>query len=125
MHILRLDILVTAETLQEDITEAHKSSQTCKENETSVIKETARNTSNLQTNKTFSCEKCDKSFYVEEKLEKHAVTHLSTKCEVCDKQFSRLSHLQKHRLIHTNERPYSCRKCDKSFNDKSSLKQHE
>lgn len=36
-------------------------------------------------------------------------------CDRCGKRFSKREHLYRHLRSHTNERPYSCRYCHKSY----------
>ena len=46
-------------------------------------------------------------------------------CSFCGKTSGTLKDLQKHMLTHTNERPYPCRHCPKSFKDPSNRVKHE
>jgi len=46
-------------------------------------------------------------------------------CSFCGKTSGTLKDLQKHMLTHTNERPYPCRHCPKTFKDPSNRVKHE
>ena len=40
------------------------------------------------------------------------------RCSVCDKVFKRSEHCARHELSHTNERPFSCQFCRRSYSRK-------
>lgn len=43
---------------------------------------------------------------------------------MCGKAFGKTSDLMRHYRIHSGERPFSCNRCGRDFNLKSSLKLH-
>lgn len=45
-------------------------------------------------------------------------------CETCGKEFTRLYDFKRHQLSHTDEKPYHCPQCGKSFKERSSLNKH-
>ena len=45
-------------------------------------------------------------------------------CFLCGRISSNAGNLQKHLRIHTGERPYSCKLCHRTFNDRSSITRH-
>lgn len=47
------------------------------------------------------------------------------KCDACSKYFSSKHCLREHGFTHTNERPYSCRFCQKPFKHASQLSLHK
>ena len=46
-------------------------------------------------------------------------------CSKCEKKFSLQHNLKTYERIHTDERPFSCSKCEKKFSDAAYLKRHE
>lgn len=46
------------------------------------------------------------------------------RCQFCGKCFQSSWHLKRHERIHTNERPYNCGNCGKSFSDNSNYCKH-
>ncbi|XP_065072991.1 zinc finger protein 502-like [Ochlerotatus camptorhynchus] len=70
------------------------------------------------------CEICGKSYPF---LKKHIQSvHSEDKpsCNICGKTFTTNTSLERHMLLHTNEKPYSCDKCEASFRRLLLLKQH-
>ncbi|XP_075157518.1 uncharacterized protein LOC142230775 [Haematobia irritans] len=75
----------------------------------------------------FKCEKCEKTFVVEEHLKIHTNRHLGIKnfkCELCDKSFSFKFAMKQHMRIHTGNLNYLCTICGKKFYRPSNLRQH-
>ncbi|XP_068215493.1 uncharacterized protein [Palaemon carinicauda] len=81
------------------------------------------------TNKrTYSCERCCRSFYKKSLLSLHIRSHTGEKpynCNVCQKGFAQKGDLTRHFRLHTGEKPFKCDKCDRSFSHKSNLRQHQ
>lgn len=46
-------------------------------------------------------------------------------CDVCGRGFIKLAHLIRHARTHGNERPFSCKKCEKAFARTDALQRHE
>jgi len=75
------------------------------------------------------CKVCLKVFNDRTNLLRH-VRHVHDKikeheCGKCDKKFAHSHHLRTHMRLHTNEKPYSCSYCERTFFDQSGLLQHE
>ncbi|XP_037816625.1 zinc finger protein 91-like [Lucilia sericata] len=77
--------------------------------------------------KPFKCDKCDKTFVVEEHLKIHTNRHMGIKnfkCDLCDKSFSFKFAMKQHMRIHTGDLNYLCTLCGKKFYRPSNLRQH-
>ena len=70
----------------------------------------------------FSCDICDKAFFVKKSLEKHMRIHTDEKpysCEICQMVFTFNSELTCHRRIHTAEKSYACDICQVTYKHKN------
>ncbi len=73
----------------------------------------------------FKCEHCSVGFKTPDALMKHRLVHRGPKCDICSISFKGLTHLKSHRLqIHSDERPFKCHICTKSFQTPTCLKRH-
>ena len=45
-------------------------------------------------------------------------------CKVCDKSFTQTSSMKTHMILHTREKPHSCQICGKSFTRASKMTKH-
>ena len=84
--------------------------------------------SNKRRSKTFSCEKCRKTFTSSSGLGKHALTHTGERpysCSYCGKQFSRKENMLRHQRTHTGVKPFKCSVCDKAFGHSITLARHQ
>ncbi|XP_059223978.1 zinc finger protein 260 [Stomoxys calcitrans] len=75
----------------------------------------------------FKCDRCEKTFVVEEHLKIHTNRHMGIKnfkCELCEKSFSFKFAMKQHMRIHTGDLNYLCTLCGKKFYRPSNLRQH-
>ncbi|XP_060938687.1 zinc finger protein 770-like [Limanda limanda] len=97
------------------------------------------NTSECEGNKRHTCKVCLKSFHSSLQLPTHNKSKppgraqrsaskrrmsLRHQCPKCLKGFCSPSKLKRHLLIHTDQKPYSCSVCWKSYRQKGHLKTH-
>ena len=77
--------------------------------------------------KTFSCDRCDLSFYARKTLVEHIRVHTGErpfKCKLCPKTYKRISDLNHHVRGHTGETKHVCDVCGKGVRRLSELKVH-
>lgn len=76
--------------------------------------------------RTYNCMFCMKSFLRENFRNDHEKLHIGGgfKCVMCHKSFPRYANLERHLRHHTNEKPYSCKECDRPFAYPDSLAIH-
>ncbi|GBN94720.1 Histone-lysine N-methyltransferase PRDM9 [Araneus ventricosus] len=75
----------------------------------------------------FSCDLCDKEFYLKSQFDTLYRRHTSEKpfvCDVCKKGFTQQGNLVKHCRTHTGEKPFVCDLCKKGFARKDVLNNH-
>lgn len=80
---------------------------------------------NYEPKKT-SCHICGKMF-TENNLRKHLIVHTDErpfKCTICDKSYKYAETLASHNLFHEDSKPYQCKSCDKNFRTSSTLSKH-
>lgn len=74
----------------------------------------------------YPCEICGK-FFLQNRLQLHKVSHLTTKnfiCDICDAKFVSLTKLKHHMRAHTGDKRYKCEFCDETFIYWTSRKNH-
>ena len=78
----------------------------------------------FNTEKSFECSKCDKSFNRKTDLNKHFLVHSNVRlsCKVCPKSFKRESDLKIHELSHSVN--FKCNECPSVFTKKNALLRH-
>ena len=79
--------------------------------------------------KSENCEICNKAFsspyYLKCHVQRvHEKVEKSFRCTVCDRTFACSSNLAAHRLTHSDEKQYSCGKCNKQFKQQFNLRIH-
>ncbi|KAM4034767.1 LOW QUALITY PROTEIN: uncharacterized protein ACNLHF_021456 [Anomaloglossus baeobatrachus] len=82
----------------------------------------------MQTEKRFSCSKCERYFNQKSYLVRHERIHNGKKpysCSECGKCFVQKSGLVAHKRRHTGEKPFSCLECGKCFGHKTNLVEHQ
>ncbi|XP_070272238.1 zinc finger protein 333 isoform X1 [Myotis yumanensis] len=78
--------------------------------------------------KTYACNKCEKSFRYSSDLIRHEKTHTSEKyfeCQECRHAFKYSSNLRRHMRTHTGEKPFECSQCGKTFTRNFNLILHQ
>ncbi|XP_073406345.1 uncharacterized protein [Dendrobates tinctorius] len=82
----------------------------------------------LKAKKIFSHPEQGSSFFLKMSFVKHQNIHTEEKrfsCSKCERYFNLNSDLIRHEKIHTGEKPYSCSECGRSFIRKSVLVKHQ
>ncbi|XP_022414245.1 zinc finger protein 333 isoform X6 [Delphinapterus leucas] len=78
--------------------------------------------------KTYACNKCEKSFRYSSDLIRHEKTHTVEKCfecQECRQAFKYSSNLRRHMRTHTGEKPFECSQCGKTFTRNFNLILHQ
>ena len=65
----------------------------------------------------YKCDQCNKTFKRKSNLKSHLKVHTDFAyiCTYCNKKFARSGNLHQHVRIHTNEKPFSCKYCNKAY----------
>ncbi|XP_044743516.1 gastrula zinc finger protein XlCGF57.1-like [Chrysoperla carnea] len=79
----------------------------------------------------FSCQECPKKFIREITLKEHVLKihqngqiPLKELCTICGRKVRGKSELRRHMRSHTDERPFSCKLCDKRYRENKALTRH-
>lgn len=59
-----------------------------------------------------------------DRMEKELMSPTNYVCETCGKEFPRVYDFKRHQLSHSDEKPYGCPQCGKTFKERSSLNKH-
>lgn len=75
----------------------------------------------------YTCDECDKTFVQKINLIHHRRKHLPEEerpypCGKCAKAFHEKSHLQRHSYFHSDERPFICETCGRTYKTERCLK---
>lgn len=79
--------------------------------------------------KAIACPICGKVFPSRDKMTKHRRIHFKEKlrdfiCPTCNVSFTSNDVLRRHLISHTEERPFKCLECEKTFKTKGNLTEH-
>jgi KRAB domain-containing zinc finger protein len=67
-----------------------------------------------QQEKSFKCEKCNKTFYTKKQLNIHIKCHLKLwTCDLCGKKEATKGYLKIHLMVHFNPKAFKCETCEK------------
>lgn len=87
-----------------------------------------RKTSKVHSSMATNCPHCsfssDSGIQVERHVKKVHSDEKPFACELCGKSFFLKSNLTSHTKSHTLEKPFNCDKCEKSFKQRHSLREH-
>jgi len=77
--------------------------------------------------KVYSCDICNRKWQSLEALLHHKKTfdHEAVKCQECDRHFPYPKDLKRHTLKHSNEKPWCCDLCGKTFRSEWNVKFHK
>lgn len=83
----------------------------------------------VHNQKTFGCKFCDMMFLSSSGLLSHTKAKhkpdAKTMCQICGQAFHNKANLEGHMNMHLGLRPFSCKKCGKSYGHSKSLMTHE
>ncbi|XP_017073299.1 transcription factor Ouib [Drosophila eugracilis] len=78
--------------------------------------------------KSFACDQCPQRFYTATLLRRHQDLHSGVspyQCRYCEASFNNPSvRIQHERIRHTNDKPFKCKECGKSFTMSGKLSTH-
>ncbi|XP_043234222.1 gastrula zinc finger protein XlCGF57.1-like isoform X2 [Amphibalanus amphitrite] len=73
----------------------------------------------------FLCTHCGQAFISAERMRKHAHVHVAQPtCDTCGAVFSSRASLAAHQRTHSDQRPFACSACEKTFKRASHLSDH-
>lgn len=74
-----------------------------------------------------TCPLCAKKYSRHDNLIAHqrSVHETTIECTICHKHFATHQGLEKHAVLHSDDRPFTCEVCFKTFKRADSLRQHE